>query len=119
MVRQPIRGAAYDDPADGLPRVDGPAAAGTRRPTAAGEGLMGRLFGRLFGPRTLPKVRVHLRGADPSIEGVLWKPYPIDGCYRIVQAGLVEAPDRTMGLDGTIDIPAGNVLFFQRIGDGS
>lgn len=70
----------------------------------------------LFRRRPLERIRVHLRNADPSIEGFLWRPYPVDGCYRLMRARLVENEDRSFDLEGEVDIPATNVLFLQRLG---
>jgi len=72
-----------------------------------------RLFGRA--PQ-LQRVRIHLRKADPSIEGFLVSRYPIDGCYRLIRAVHVEAEDRSIALEGEVDVPVDGVLFIQRLG---
>lgn len=66
--------------------------------------------------RRVERVRVHLKGADPSIEGYLWREYPINGSYRLFRAALIEGEDRSFPLDGEVDVPADNVLFMQRMG---
>lgn len=71
-----------------------------------------RLFGRV---RPRPRVRAHLRGADPSIDGFLRRPYPVDGFYVIDDPRMVEAPDRTFSLEGVVKVPQANVLFFQEL----
>lgn len=86
-----------------------------RKSGADGKVAPTMLFGRR---RKLSKVRIHLRGSDPSIEGFLWRNWPVDGCYRLLQATYVEAEDRSIALDGTIDVPVANVLFLQRL-DGA
>lgn len=65
--------------------------------------------------RFRPRVRIHLRDADPSLEGVLASRYTTAGCYRLHRPRLVESDERAFDLDGAVDVPAANVLFIQRL----
>lgn len=66
--------------------------------------------------RPRERVRVHLKNADPSIEGFLLSEYPVAGGYRLADARMIEAEDRSFALDGITVVPVDNVLFMQRMG---
>lgn len=70
----------------------------------------------IFRVRTYRRVRVHLRGADPSVDGFLVGKRPLGGHYRILKPQYVEGADRTFSLEGELSIPKENVLFFQVLG---
>ena len=55
--------------------------------------------------------RLHIRDADPSLEGILVG--VTAGHYVLLNPKLVEAEDRTHALQGHIEVPVGNVLFVQ------
>lgn len=59
------------------------------------------------------RVRIHLVDAAPSLEGYLvglWRQH-----YVLALPELVEAPDRTIALEGQVRVPAGRVLFIQEL----
>ena len=57
------------------------------------------------------RVRLHLRGDDPSVEGILLGRYA--GHYVLLTATMLEDEDTSVPLDGTVEVPAGNVVFVQ------
>lgn len=59
-------------------------------------------------------LRLHLEGNQPSIEGVFLGFEA--GHYRLANARLVEAPDRTISLEGEAWIPRARVLHGQVLG---
>lgn len=63
-------------------------------------------------------VRVHMKPAAGSgtVEGFLMGRW--GGHYILTRARLVEAPDRSIGMDGDLEVPSENVLFIQRLGGG-
>lgn len=58
-------------------------------------------------------VRVHLVGDEPSVEGILIG--RTDGHYRIENANVIEAADKTHALEGWVLIPTRKVAFIQVI----
>lgn len=56
------------------------------------------------------KVRLHMIDSGPSIEGFLIGRSA--GHYRLLQADLIEAPDRSHEV-GEIYVPCGRVSFYQ------
>lgn len=63
-------------------------------------------------------VRVHLEGDSPSLDGLLSRRRVSRGGHYILQvASVVEAPDRTLKLDGDrVLVPREKVLFIQELG---
>jgi hypothetical protein len=62
-------------------------------------------------------VRLHLEGADPSIEGVLVG--HAGGCYFLANAKLIGGPSESIPLEGRIEVPERRVLFAQLLGEGA
>ena len=58
-------------------------------------------------------VRAHFPDPQPSIEGVYAGRW--GGHYRILNAKLVQAEDKTLSLEGETFIPCERVLFLQRL----
>lgn len=70
-----------------------------------------RLIWKVRGKR---RVRLHLLGQAPSLEGVLAGRY--GGHYVLLVSSLVEAEGRNVPLDGHLEVPAERVLFVQVLG---
>jgi hypothetical protein len=69
-----------------------------------------RLVWKLRGKR---HVRIHLLEPRPTFEGILlgvWQ-----GRYVLMKASVLEAEDRTHGIDGVAEIPREHVVFVQRL----
>lgn len=58
-------------------------------------------------------VRMHLVGDEPSIEGILIG--RTDGHYRIENANVIEASDKSHALEGWVLVPIRKVAFIQVI----
>lgn len=56
-------------------------------------------------------VRLHLEGNDPSVEGVLVGRW--GGHYVVLLPKLVEAEDRLVPLEGSLEVPAERVVYVQ------
>jgi hypothetical protein len=76
---------------------------------------MPRWLGRiLYAFRGRRRVRLHLEvkpGAPESVEGVLvgrWS-----GHYVLLLPKVLESPERTVSLDGTLEVPSERVVFVQ------
>jgi hypothetical protein len=59
------------------------------------------------------RVRVHMVGSEPSIEGFLFG--RVNGHIHLVQAELKEAEGRTHEIEGDVFIPTAKVFFYQRL----
>lgn len=59
-------------------------------------------------------VRLHMRDAAPSVEGVLLSRW--GGHYRVANPKLLESPEVTHELDGELFVPRERVLYVQVIG---
>lgn len=60
------------------------------------------------------RVRIHMhRPEAPSVEGILAGRW--GGHYVVLAAKVLEAEDRSIALDGHLEIPRENVLFVQVI----
>jgi hypothetical protein len=61
------------------------------------------------------KVAVHMRGSDPTIEGLLrsWWTWRFGRHYVVEMADLMLAPGNTQELGGTVRIPRENVSWIQ------
>lgn len=82
------------------------------RPIGAGVPVwLLRLLWRVRGKRW---VRLHLVGHESSFEGLLAGRW--DGHYVLMAACLLESSDRTVRLDGHVEVPAERVLFCQVLG---
>jgi len=57
------------------------------------------------------RVRLHLVDHDASIDGVLLGRWA--GHYVLILPRLVEAEDRSIALDGSVEVPAERVVFVQ------
>lgn len=60
-----------------------------------------------------PTVRVHLTTTDASIEGILLHKGLRE--LHLVGARMIESPDASRALDGTVVIPRETVLCWQRL----
>lgn len=58
-------------------------------------------------------VRLHLVDPHPTVEGIL--DGTIDGHYRLLNASLLEATDRTHALEGEVWVPRERVVLVQRL----
>lgn len=58
-------------------------------------------------------VRLHLKAANESLEGIQVGRRPIAGHYLLMVPKVLEAADQTVTLDGTLEVPADNVLYIQ------
>lgn len=56
-------------------------------------------------------VRLHLDGADESVEGIL--DGIVDGHYLLLAPRLLETADRSRELSGSVMVPMSRVLFLQ------
>lgn len=59
--------------------------------------------------------RLHLHDAEPSFEGILLGRW--DGHYHLLHARLVHGPERSVDIDGRVEVPAERVLFCQVLDD--
>lgn len=70
-----------------------------------------RLIWKVRGKRI---ARLHLAGDLPSLEGILvgcWS-----GHYVLLQPKVIETSDRTVALEGTVEVPRERVVFVQVLG---
>lgn len=58
-------------------------------------------------------MQVIIRGREVSLQGVLMSTRPIGGVYVLVNAKLIETTQRSHSSLGAVEIPAGNVAFWQ------
>lgn len=59
------------------------------------------------------KVRVHLTVANESIDGIQVGRRPVAGHYLLLVPKVIEDAGQTVSLEGTLEIPSGNVLYIQ------
>ena len=72
---------------------------------------------RLGRRRALVRLHMTPQAGSGTIEGFLLGRW--SGHYVLTRARFVEAPDRSVGMDGDVEVPAGNVLCVQRLrGEG-
>lgn len=68
----------------------------------------------LWSLRGKRRVRLHLQANDPSVEGILQGRW--GGHYVLLAPKLLEAPGRTLSMEGHLEVPASRVVFVQVLG---